>query len=480
MQLLSERTVHEIYRWRNSRSAVLQIAIVYPLGVGIFGLFTWYALTDPELTVSARLASLIMVAIIFVLLRAFVVEILLGRPLETYLLSRRTLAIVRKGRPTRFLKPRDLAQFYPRSDSFSLRDGKSLTLHVHNTSGSKRQLAEKLVTLWYGESEYKAIREAYRLAHFPPRWISAVFSVVLVAALSGVVIAGSNENRSGLLASFAVLAALLVASTIWTHFQISRLRWKLGGVPATSPIQTPSIQNPPFRPSTIMRFPGKRPGLLPQVLTYVSLFLFAALTIPICRYLMYIPQDSRRDVSVATFAIAGTLFAIYIAGRCYETLIRGDLFTTVILSSKTFALVRPRKPVRYLKRTDIVAFAPNAKQLILADGRRIEGGLLEELGNVPGLMDVLWREWWDYIPEERRKGPELGLGIGWTKGIFVLGVLGTGIAIAASADIAEREWMAGSAVALLLVAFGYYFYALVKKHRDFRISLRREDYAQSM
>jgi hypothetical protein len=472
--------MHQIHLWKNNRSAVLQIAIVYPLGVVIFGLFPWYALTDPELTVSERLASLVMVAIILALLRVLVSEIVLGRALETYLLSRRTLAIVRKGRPTRFVKPHDLSQFHPRSDSFVLRDGRPLTFHIHTTSGSKRQLAEKLVTLWYGESAYKAIRDAYRLSHFPQRGIATIFTMVLVATLLGVVIAGWYENRAGLLASFAMLAALLVVSTIWTHFQSSRFRWKLGGASATPPVLTGSKQDQLSSPSAIKRFPKERPRLVPQILTYTTLLLVAAVTFPVCRYLMYIPQDARRDVSLATFAIAGALFALYIAGRCYETLIRGDLFTTVILSPKTFALVHPRKPVRYLKRADIVAFAPNAEQLILSDGTKIDVGLLEELGDISGPMDVLWCHWWNYVPEERRKGPDFGLGIGWKRGTFVLGVLGTGIAAAACSDIVERELVAGSAIALLLLAFGYYFYALVRKYRDFRVSLHRDDHGDPL
>lgn len=476
MQLLSERTVHEIYRWRNSRSAVLQIAIVYPLGVGIFGLFTWYALTDPELTVSARLASLIMVAIIFVLLRAFVVEILLGRSLETYLLSRRTLAIVRKGRPTRFLKPRDLAQFYPRSDSFSLRDGKSLTFHVYDTPGSKRRLAEKVVTLWYSESEYAAAREAYRIAHFPPRWIDIFAFGVIFCALATLIYGGMLENGHLIWGSLSAMASLTVFYVVWSTISGYRVTWPLGRGSDHADGAKAATQRSTGYPTKVLRFPTKRPSLTPQIVGYTLLFLFAAIFIPVCRFLLHIPRESGGHIYVGCFAFLGLLFTFNVARHCHHTLIRGNLFETALFSTRTLAIFRAGKPVQYVKRKDIAAFRPNRQLLILSNGSPICVGFTCDLGNSRGLMEALWKNWWDFVPIPQRTVPNQGAGIGWTKGTIASGLISAGFGVMLYGGSIDMGWLALPGLALVFFALWYYVQSLVKRGDYFQVSLRREDY----
>ncbi len=468
--------MQQIHRAQSSRSAALQIAIIHPLGAGIFCLFIWYALTAPELALAARLSSLMFFAVAFALLRVFVIEIAKGNAFETYLLSRRTLAIVRRGKPKRYIKPRDLAFFCPKSDSFILCDGKSLTLHVQDRPGSNRQFAERIITLWYGESEFSAAREAYRLSHFPPRGFSALLYGLLVAALTGVAIAGWYEHKTGLFTSLLALAVNFIVFTVRVHVQTVRFRWNLNDARACPKARSASNGASNRSASSIRRFPELRPSVPGKVLSYSALFLLASMTIPICRYLMYLPHESRREVVVAAFALVGVVFTLYLLGRCYNTFIRRDLFTTVLVSRRTISVVRVGKPVRYLKQRDIVAIRPNPKIILLADGTELRLGYNDQLGNCLGLFDHLWRAWWEYVPEFARRGPA-DAGVGWLKAALFLGVFVAGLAMAFHSEDTERDWLMYPGVAALLIAPCLFFWTVLRHFSLYCVSLKPEDYA---
>lgn len=468
--------MHQIQRWKNSPSAIMQLVVGLPLGMSFLIIFPWYAMMAPELSLPARLTSLIMVvSMILVLLRTIFVELVLGRALENYLLSRRTLAIVRKGKPTRFIKHGDVAQYRPHSGSFTLRNGKTLRFHLHDTPGSEREVAKKVIELWYGESAYDAVREAFHRSLFPPRWVSAILYVLLSAALAGVVVAGWIEHRAGLLSSLSVLAGISFLFIPWSIFQNNRFRWVLRGPQESHRVEaTPMCALHPMA-TTIKRFPDVRPSSLLQSGTFLALFLLASVTIPICRYLMYLLQESRRDVPMATFALLGTLFTLYFAERFYKTLIRGELFTTVLVSTRTFAVVRPRRPVRYLKPRDIVGIRPNQKILLLADGTEIELGYNNQLGNAHGLLKYLWEHHWYFVPKAQRRGPH-DLGIGWSRGVLLCTLFFSGFAFSAHGNSVGQDWMLYPGLIAFLGAPGCFFWLVFKKVTGYRVSLRPDDY----
>ncbi|MCF6287558.1 MAG: hypothetical protein L3K26_20610, partial [Candidatus Hydrogenedentes bacterium] len=150
---------------------------------------------------------------------------------------------------------------------------------------------------------------------------------------------------------------------------------------------------------------------------------------------------------------------------------RGDLFTTVLLSSRTLAVVRPKQPTRYIKQADCVAYQPgtdsSSSRLILRDGTQVGFGLADIIPEPPGPMLTIWRRWWPYIPEEKLTV----LPLRW---LITLCVVFMGLMLFFYGAAQRSDSLILLSFTLLLGVPIYYAIRFFRK--PYTISLRAEDY----
>lgn len=68
------------------------------------------------------------------------------------------------------------------------------------------------------------------------------------------------------------------------------------------------------------------------------------------------------------YAVPVLLTIAYIAHDTLEQFGAGRIYDSYLLSSATLAIINPKRPTRYLKPRDLVAYRPYSKQFVMRDG----------------------------------------------------------------------------------------------------------------
>lgn len=159
----------------------------------------------------------------------------------------------------------------------------------------------------------------------------------------------------------------------------------------------------------IQRFPRVRPRWERYAATYfIALSVISAPIVSAIASIVLLPPQETEAWFI--LGVSSALFlspvALYFGLRCYKLFVRGDLYTTVVISPRTLCVLQPRKPVRYIKRDQCRAFLPGLQPssgcIELVDGTRVGFGFADVTSEAPGPTTSLWRRWWPFVPERLR------------------------------------------------------------------------------
>jgi len=322
---------------------------------------------------------------------------------DAYLLSSRTLAIVSPGKPVRFIKPHDIVAFKPNGPTLLREDGTPLRLPRLLPEPGKTSLPIALVAAWYGEA---TLGEAKRVAQDsirPSAKAIALFmllvSVALLVAL-GLALAGMWRAFAGF-----IYPAFIAGMCIGGVYQMFRA-YKADKL-VISLVQNPEDERDgtlytrtgrsPARPHpvAIRRLPDKPPQIWRltggSLLVLLGLFIF----IPLCRLILsYDTLEPATRYLVYLIGFDLMLVAAYCIWRLYEGVVRGDAFVTVLLSSRTIAILRPRKSVDYIKPEECAALVCGRNELVLHDGRILALAKDLQLDEERTVCKTLCQHWW--------------------------------------------------------------------------------------
>ncbi len=332
----------------------------------------------------------------FCFLRILVLLFVRGDIHEAYLLSDQTLAILHPRRKTRVVGIHQIVTYYPRVPSFGLEDGTSVGLHCPDLN---LKLPDLLVRRWYSEACLNDCLAANAATVRLPDPLYLVRTVLLGSLIVAAILSGVAETWLVMLVALVGALVIVFAETTWGVYRSRRFAYPLCRERSSS------------NDTHMERFPKSPPRLLHYLSPYVLLTLFFVLIIlPANTYtLRRVPPEDGSFLFVAITA----LFALPLGGvlihRIYRNLVRGELFATILVSPRTLAVVHPHKPVRYIKHGDCIAYLPGRKRLLLEDRSHVDFIHPSERRDAPMPMAYLWRNWWSFVPEERRAGVYVSL-----------------------------------------------------------------------
>jgi len=332
---------------------------------------------------------------------------------DAYLLSGRTLAILGPRKPVRFVKPRDIVALKPDGMKLLLADGTPLKLPRYIPESGTIPLHQMIVINWFGKESIEAAKAAYRRAFRPSaRAVVAcivLVSILLLAAL-GLALAGMWREFAGL--SYGVFMVGQVVGCLYGFalaYKASKTVYPLLPpttlLPDTGIAETtvPSLQS--GSRVEILRLPGEQPRVIEHVRIVLLVLLGLCVFVPICQLaLSYdtIEQDTR--VLVYLVAVDLTLVAAYSVWRLYQTVIRGDIFVSVLLSRRTLAVVRPRRAVIFVKPIECAVLVCGRNEIVLKDGRVLTLSQDTQFDEDRTVCKTICRQWWPEVYGEDPQG----------------------------------------------------------------------------
>lgn len=388
----------------------------------------------------------------------FYIDLIRGYYHRTFLLSDRTLAIVHPRRPTIFVKARHLQGYRPDKCRLILRSGKPLPLWPPVASVENRKITLAILRRWYGEETIDAARAALQYANTLPRKVSGPVMAIVAVVLLAAVCFGALEMWLWLKASLAALGIVISGIVVWLSYAANRVMYPLTDEAGRAHALSPP-KDSPIATAEIQRIPESPPDALNH--TWHYLFIPLALTglIPVFDVLL---STTATEWNPWPFVVFGVFDAALVIGYClyrlYILLIRGDLFITLLLSSRTLAIGRPKQPVAYVKPAACAAFTPANNTLELRDGSRYR---LEPTGlaaSIPDAFKVLRSHWWpDMADAEHVAKPNLT----WKHIAVATLVFGLGILLMIIEDYFKTFWFAAVGGHLLFAAIIYMLYQTV-------------------
>jgi len=388
-----------------------------------------------------------------------------GAIYDTYILSNRTLALVRARKPVRYIKVRDVKAIRPVANSLELIDGTELMLPRAGNGPCALKLADALITNWRRTEAVDDSRIARAKSTPIPRWVTwAIIAIEGTFLVCGIILATMGMWLAltllflvtALVAMVAVPVALLKNSGAVTTINISPN--PADRSPSSGPGGQFKLVLPRDRScKTIQRLPNSPPSAMEFTaingLIILTLELFIPCYLGVYRY--GAPDAAFWNPSLVV-ALSVSLVMGYYAQRIYKALVRGDMFVTLVLSSRTIAIVRPRRPVVYLKPEQCKALILGRNELVLDDGRSLHFGATRETLVEPDLHMKLMKHGWPEVYEaEIAKKETATLRVGRTHLYIAALLVATGLGAHGLELIVESGWLFSIGTQLLLAGFVY-------------------------
>ena len=357
---------------------------------------------------SAVLAAFSVFWLLALLLLLYSLRIYIKRkePDQAYLLSSRTLAILAPGKPVRFLKPCDITAIRPESMRLSLADGTSIRLSHVPVKDGLQSLDGLLVSSWFGKDTISNAWGAYIEVVRPPAW--ALWTITIVVAgmiVTALALAASGEWKS--FAWFCNMAfntstgagALYVFQRLYSARNFSYpLTPSLEKVAARYRPSEKRLRAGTGRTLLVQRIPMRPPRVIEHAGGPLLVVLGICVFIPLCNMaLSFEPFAPSDRYLVLLIAMELALVALYCLWRIYESVVKGRVFTTVIISPRTLAILHPRRPVTYIKSHQCVALICGKNELLMDDGRCLHLGRDGGNSEGPARCMAVCQQWWPTI-----------------------------------------------------------------------------------
>lgn len=199
----------------------------------------------------------------------------------------------------------------------------------------------------------------------------------------------------------AFYATQVVATLYWfiRMYNVGKIVYPLS-VPSDPLFNRGPVQpeNPTLSPAhgvEILRLPKERAKVIEHLGSALLVMLALCIFIPLCRMaLSYEKIEQSMQALVLLIVVDLTLVAAYSIWRLYQTVIRGDILVTVLLSRRTLAVVRPRKPVIFVKPIECASLVCGRNELMLRDGRTIKLAADGQLDEERTMCRILCQQWW--------------------------------------------------------------------------------------
>lgn len=358
---------------------------------------------------------------------------------DAYLLSGKTLAILSPGKPVRFVKPHEIVAVKPEGTTILLANGNPLKLPRILPEPGVPSLPEAVVIAWFGKEHLDAARSAYSSSMRPsPRAI--VTAIVIVAILLlvslGLSTAGmwrefARFSYGAFIAGSGVVAAYFLALAYNARTIVHPL------LPFASPLPDTSVAEAAARSPRsgsrmeILRFPVEQPRAIEHAAMSLLVLLGLCIFIPMCQMALSsdtIEQGTRVLVYLVAFDLA--LVALFCIWRLYQTVIRGDIFVTLLLSRRTIVIVRPRKSTLFVKPAECAALVCGRNELVLNDGRTVKLPSDAQMDENRTTCRTLCDRWWPGAYGEEPAGIWARISRPCRKKIAIgLGIVGLGVAL---------------------------------------------------
>lgn len=332
---------------------------------------------------------------------------------DVYLLSGRTLAILRPGKPVRFVKPRDIVALKPDGMKMLLADGTPLSLPRYVPESGTIPLHQLIVIKWFGKESIEAAKATYRRAFRPSA--CAIFACILLVA--GLLLAALGLALAGMWREFAGFSywVFMVGQVVGGLYAFALAYYASKTVypllPPTTLLPDTGLARP-VAPSPrsrgrveILRLPEEQPRAIDHVGIVLLVLLGLCVFIPICQLaLSYDAIEQETRVLVRLVAVDLTLVAAYSIWRLYQTVIRGEIFVSVLLSQRTLAIVRPRRSVIFLKPIECAALVCGSNKMVLKDGRVLTLSQDTQFDEGRSICRTICKQWWPDVYGEEPQG----------------------------------------------------------------------------
>lgn len=310
-----------------------------------------------------------------------------GKSNEAYILSDRTLAVVRPGRYVYFIKARDLRAYYPFSGELLLLDDTHFTCQSYNGAASKKEVPQALIQRWYDDSHQEALKDSTE-SHHTISGAGISTSILVFAAAIAAMGYAATYGHDGLGLWGQVLfggAMLSIALPTYLKERLVNIRLWTKGV---------------RRPVNILRIPRAKPWTGSLMAPYLLMASVLAGAFPLVELAsQYFPAGPERTKAITSIAGMALSCAVYLAWRFYQRIVRGDLFTTILISPNRLVVIRPGCLPRRLKRTDALSLQTADDAILLPDGERFQVGRLPDEAASNLALAALRRKWWAHVPD---------------------------------------------------------------------------------
>ena len=322
---------------------------------------------------------------------------------DAYLLSGRTLAILRPGEPVRFVRPRDIAALKPAGMTLLRADGTSIKLLRTPHKPGEVSLSNAIVTTWFGKENLDTARSAY-LSGMRPSSRAVTSAMLLVASVLAVSLGLALAGMWREFARFSYWAfyggqAVAVIYVLFLAYNVGNIVYPLNPLPPlpsdAHPVKATARSRPSVSRVEVLRLPEKQPRAIDHAGMALLVLLGLCVFVPMFRLaLSYdaMEEDTRILIYIVAFDLS--LVALYSVWRLYQTIVRGDLFVSVLLSRRSLAILRPRRPVIFVKPSQCAALVCGSNRLLLKDGRVLvlpQDAQHDEDGTV---CKTVCRLWW--------------------------------------------------------------------------------------
>lgn len=295
-----------------------------------------------------------------------------GEQDDAYLLSSKTLAIVGRNTPVRFIKPCDVIGFRLDPLSIITRGGKPLFLPNGPAIPGTVSLANALLATWFGTDVLPAARSDFRRRTQPQPW----FLSVLVATLAGVLLAALTMASLGnwrYLSGFAGASFFAVSLLCVTYAALRLDSMRKAVYPLTAPAEASRSSCRPEQRLTsteITRIPDTLPHFVREAAAPILTLFGIAIFVPVYRAAVALDElETVEQVILHVVAFEFVLLAAYCIWRTYQALFSERARSVALLSARTLAIVRHHEPVKFIKPEQCATLNVGRSQLLFHDGR---------------------------------------------------------------------------------------------------------------
>jgi hypothetical protein len=327
------------------------------------------------------------VALLIIALLMFCWKFNPGRPHEAYVLADRTLAIVRTGRKTRFIKVQDLRAYYPFSGTLMLQDGARFACQSYDGAASRKELPLALIQRWYDDSHQEALKDATESYHSISGAGITTSILVITTAIATMGYAAVHHMDGLAFWGQLLFGGGMISVGLPTYLKRRRVIIRLRAEGER-------------RPVNILRIPSAKPWLASLLMPYLLIALVLAGAFPLADFAShYAPPGPERTKAIAWIACTALLCALYLAWRFYQRVVRGDLYTTIIVSPRSLQIYHPSRPATRLRRKECIALRTADDAIIRLDDGVFQLGGLPDLAAHELAISALRRKWWAHVPD---------------------------------------------------------------------------------